>query len=153
MISSRPDAKATTSIADFVRFSPTTSFPADIRCTIRCRRLGGEEQPLGPPIHGREPLAGERLSGGSIVFVVAKWATGTAAIGSAVSASRCAFTNASSSGSSGIPERYRSGPRRRARPCRVGTRVSETGVVTTYRNGFPESRHRVHAVAVRRAAA
>ncbi len=28
--------------------------------------------------------------------------------------------------------------------------MSETGVVTTYRNGFPESRHRVHAVAVRR---
>jgi L-asparaginase len=28
--------------------------------------------------------------------------------------------------------------------------VSTTGVVTTYRNGFPESRHRVHAVAVRR---
>jgi L-asparaginase len=28
--------------------------------------------------------------------------------------------------------------------------VSDTGVVTTYRNGFPESRHRVHAVAVRR---
>ena len=27
--------------------------------------------------------------------------------------------------------------------------MSEPGVVTTYRNGFPESRHRVHAVAVR----
>ena len=46
--------------------------------------------------------------GGSIVFTVAKCATGIATIGSAVSASRWAITNASSSGSSGTRGCYAS---------------------------------------------
>ena len=134
MIRSRPDANVTTSIADFVRFPPTTSFPADIRWTIIVSPPSAVKRSrfaLRPTAVKRCPASD--WSGGSIVFVVAKWATGTDAIGSAVSASRCAITNASSSGSSGIPERYRSGRRRGARACRVGTFVSTTGVVTTYR--------------------
>ena len=46
------------------------------------------------------------VTGGSIVLMVAKCATGTDSIGSAVSRSRCARANASISGSSGMSVRY-----------------------------------------------
>ena len=78
---------------------PTASLPADIRCTISTgpscvsnssrlarRRTWAKRWPASDDI------------GGSIVLMVAKCATGTDSIGSAQSRSRCARTNASSSG-------------------------------------------------------
>jgi L-asparaginase len=66
-----------------------------------------------------------------MVFTVAKWAVGTASIGSAVNRSRWAITNASSSGSSGMDAML---PGVDCPPA----------IVTAYRGGLAESTHQVH---------
>ena len=83
---------------------PTVSLPADIRCSTSVGPLSVVKRiRLARRLTAAKRSPASDATGGSIVFTVAKWATGTAAMGSAVRRSRWAITKASSSGSSGIP--------------------------------------------------
>ena len=78
--SSGPSSNRTTSTADLGCPPPTASRPADIRCTISTGAAASvsNSSRFARRPHVREPLADQRPPiGGSIVFTVAKCATGT----------------------------------------------------------------------------